>query len=182
MLPYRGRPMAVLQAEKLSFVCGRVALVGKDRAPYADLHFPFVEDKADPVAAAFGVVAALSYSPEDTNLILAVDVPRCSEAFLASLLDVAEAIPAAAVVPISGGKPQPLCAVWRKAALLPLMGRLSGGDYSLVDALTAVGAVLIPEEETAALPGGEPENFFNVNTPQDYEELEKEHVAEPSER
>ena len=116
MLPYRGRPMALFQAEKLSFVCGRVALVGKDRARFGKIPVPFVEDGAEPTAAAFGVVAALEYSPEDTNLILAADVPRVSEAFLHALLDVAEAVRAPAVVPVSGGHPQTLCSVWRRAA------------------------------------------------------------------
>ena len=120
------------------------------------------------VAAAFGVAAALAFSPEETNLILAADVPRCPESFLAALIDVAEAIHAPAVVPVSGGRPQPLCAVWRRSALAPLRSRLGAGDYSLVAALQALHAVLIPEEVTAAMAGGAPENFFNVNTPEEY--------------
>jgi molybdopterin-guanine dinucleotide biosynthesis protein A len=178
-LAYRGRPMALHQAEKLAFVCGRAALVGKDPSAFNGSPFPFVEDGAEPNASAFGIVAALSYSPEDTNIILAADVPRCSEAFLGALLDVADAIPAPAVIPISGGRPQALCAVWRKTALLPLMARLAAGDYSLVGALERIGAVLIPEQDTAAMPGGEPENFFNVNTPEEYEALEKDPPLPP---
>ena len=179
LLPYRGRPMALWQAEKLAFVCGRAALVGKVKGAFNGGPFPFVEDGTAPAAAAFGVVAALSWSPEETNLVLAADLPRCPEEFLSSLLEVAEAIPAPAIVPVSGGHPQPLCAVWRKSALVPLLGRLAAGDYSLQDALTALGAVLIPEEETARLPGGAPSSFFNVNTPEDYEALESETADAP---
>jgi len=178
-LPYRGRPMALWQAEKLALVCGRVALVGKDRHAFDGCAFPFVEDGAEPNAAAFGLVAALAWSPEETNLVLAADLPRCPEAFLAALLDVAEAIPAPAIVPVSEGRPQPLCAVWRKSALIPLTGRLAAGDYSLQGALVALGAVLIPEAETAGLPGGDPSSFFNVNTPEDYEALESETADAP---
>jgi molybdopterin-guanine dinucleotide biosynthesis protein A len=179
LLPYRGRPMALWQAEKLASVCGRAALVGKERASFNGGPFPFVEDGAAPTAAAFGVAAALSWSPEETNLVLAADLPLCPEEFLSSLLWVAEAIPALAIVPVSAGHPQPLCAVWRKSALVPLMGRLAAGDYSLQGALTALGAVLIPEEETALLPGGAPSSFFNVNTPEDYEALEREAADAP---
>src|SRR5438552_15786561 len=100
-LAYRGRPMALHQAEKLAFVCGRAALVGKDRQTFADVPYPFVEDGASPNAAAFGIVAALDFSPEETNIVLAADIPRCSESFLAALLDVAEAILAPAIVPVS---------------------------------------------------------------------------------
>ncbi|HQR46664.1 MAG TPA: molybdenum cofactor guanylyltransferase [Thermoanaerobaculia bacterium] len=174
VLPYRGVPMALWQAEKLSLVCGRAALVGKQRGPFSGAPYAFVEDGAEPLAAAFGVVAALAWSPEETNIILAADVPRCPEAFLAALLEVAEAIQAPAIVPVSGGRPQTLCAVWRKSALVPLTGRLAAGDYSLQGALVALGAVLIPEEETARMPGGDPSSFFNVNTQEDYERLEHE--------
>jgi len=173
-LPYRGRPMAIWQAEKLAFVCGRAALVGKDKKGFERWGFPFVEDGAEPHAAAYGILAALAYSTEDLNLVVAADVPRVSEAFLGALLEVAEAIPAPAVVPVSGGHPQTLCAVWRRAALVPLTARVAAGNLSILGALREMGAVIIPEEETAAMPGGEPENFVNVNTPEEYERIEKE--------
>lgn len=173
-LPYKGRAMALHQVDTLSIVCGRVAIVGKDPGAFADAPVPYVVDGTFESAAAFGVAAALAFSPEETNLILAADVPRCPEAFLAALLEVAEAIQAPAVVPISRGRAQPLCAVWRRSALAPLRARLETGDYSLVAALHAFHAVLIPEEVTAAMPGGAPANFFNVNTPEEYEELESD--------
>ncbi len=179
LLPSHGRPMALWQAEKLSFVCGRAALVGKDPGPFDGSPFPFVSDGAEPQAAAFGVVAALAWSPEETNLILAADIPRCPEEFLAALLDVADAIPAPAVVPVSSGFAQTLCAVWRRSALVPLLGRLAAGDYSLQGALKPLGAVLIPEEEVARMPGGDPSSFFNVNTAEEYERLAHEGADAP---
>src|SRR5947208_13358996 len=100
-LPYRGRPMAVFQAEKLAFVCGRAALVGKERRGFEKCGFPFVADGAEPSAAVYGVLAALAFSAEELNLIVAADIPRVPEAFLGALLEVAEAIHAPAVVPVS---------------------------------------------------------------------------------
>lgn len=181
-LNYRGQPMAYHQAEKLAFVCGRVALVGKDRSPFSDSPFAFVKDEAEPYAPVFGVLAALAWSPDDVNVILAADIPRASEAFLASLLEIAEIIAAPAVVPVSGGLPQPLCAVWRRTALLPLTGRVVSGKLSLVEALNDLGAVVIPEAETGDMPGGEAENFLNVNTPEDYEAIDEESQPHSSRR
>lgn len=185
LLPYHGQPMALHQAAKVARVCGRAALVGKHPELFAGSPFPFIEDGASPVAAAFGVAAALAASPDDTNLVLAADVPRVPESFLTALLAIAEAIPADAVVPVSGGSPQPLCAVWRRSAHAPLLARLSAGDYALVGALQQLRAVLIPEDVTAALPGGDPANFLNVNTPEDYEKAESQDAgatAEPPRR
>jgi molybdopterin-guanine dinucleotide biosynthesis protein A len=177
LLPYAGRPMALHQADKLARVCGRAALVGKHPELFAGAPYRFIEDGAAPTAAVFGVAAALAASPDDTNLILAADIPRIGEEFLAALLDVAEALPADAVVPVSGGVAQPLCAVWRRSAHGPLLARLAAGDYALVGILQQLRTVLIPEAATSALPGGSAENFLNVNTPEDYEHAEKDPVA-----
>jgi molybdopterin-guanine dinucleotide biosynthesis protein A len=174
LLSYRGRPMAVWQAEKLAFVCGRAALVGKRREGFTGCGFPFVEDGAEPHAAIYGILAALAYNPEELSVVVAADIPRVSEAFLAALLEVAEAFPAPAVVPVSGGHPQTLCAVWRRSALVPLTARAAAGQMSILAALRSLEAIIIPEKETAAMPGGEPENFVNVNTPEEYERLENE--------
>jgi molybdopterin-guanine dinucleotide biosynthesis protein A len=185
LLPYRGQPMALHQAAKLARVCGRAALVGKHPELFAGSSYPFIEDGASPVAAAFGVAAALAASPDETNLVLAADIPRIAEPFLEALLGIAEAFPADAVVPVSGGVPQPLCAVWRRSAHAPLLARLAAGDYALVGALQQLRTVLIPEEVTAALPGGAPANFLNVNTPEDYERAESQDAgaaAEPPRR
>ena len=181
LLPYRGQPMALHQAAKLARVCGRAALVGKHPELFAAAPYPFIEDGSAPTAAIFGVAAALAASPDETNLVLAADIPRIGEAFLAALLDVAEALPADAVVPVSGGVPQPLCAVWRRSAHAALLARLASGDYALVGALQGIRTVLLPETATAALPGGAPQNFLNVNTPEDYENAEKDAraAAEP---
>ncbi|KAA0252857.1 molybdenum cofactor guanylyltransferase [Acidobacteria bacterium ACD] len=174
LLPYRGRTMALHQVEKAAFVCGRAALVGKDPEPFRGSGYLFVRDEAEPHAAIYGVLAALAYSPEDVNLVLAADMPRVSEAFLASLLEVAEVFAAPVVAPVSGGSVQTLCSVWRRSALLPLTGRVLRGSLALVEAIAELGGVLIPEEETAAMPGGEPEAFANVNRPEDYAALTKD--------
>ena len=182
LLPYRGQPMALHQAAKLARVCGRAALVGKHPELFAGAPYPFIEDGSAPTAAIFGVAAALAASPDETNLVLAADIPRIGEAFLAALLDVAEALPADAVVPVSGGVPQPLCAVWRRSAhAAPRAAR----DRRVRARRRAQGieTVLLPETATAALPGGEPQNFLNVNTPEDYENAEKDaRRAEPPRR
>jgi molybdopterin-guanine dinucleotide biosynthesis protein A len=173
-LPYRGQPMALFQADKLAFVCGRAALVGKDPEGFPGSPWPYVEDGAVPVAAALGVVAALSWSPEDANLVLAADLPRVSDSFLAALLELAQTTEAPALAPTVEGRVQPLCAVYRKRALVPLARRVAAGQYGLIDALDEMGAVVLTSEETAELPGSEPERFLNVNTPEDYEGIEEE--------
>ncbi len=178
LLPFRNRPLSIHQARKLVFVCGRAALVGKDPAPFAGFPYPFVIDGSVSHASALGVLAALSWSPEDLNLVIATDTPRLSEAFLASLLELAALTSAPVVIPTVAGRPQPLSGVWRKSALPALLPRVSDGEFALVRLATAAGGVVLTEEETADLPDSGPEHFLNVNTPEDYADLEAKDVDE----
>ena len=51
--------MALWQAEKLSFVCGRAALVGKSRKGFERCGVTFVEDGAEPHAAVYGILGLI---------------------------------------------------------------------------------------------------------------------------
>jgi molybdopterin-guanine dinucleotide biosynthesis protein A len=181
-LLYRGKPMALHQAEKLSFVCGRVALVGKGAHPFPDSGYRFVDDGAETRAPIYGVLAALSWSPDDLNVVVAADIPRCPESFLAALLEVAEAVPAAVVVPVVGGELQTLCSVWRRSAIPALREAILADRLSLRGPIERLAAVIVPEDQTSRMPGGRPENFLNVNRPEDYEELTKDGEALASRR
>ncbi len=181
-LLYRGRPMALHQAEKLSFVCGRAALVGKGTHPFPSSGYRFVDDGAETLAPIYGVLAALSWSPDDLNVVVAADIPRCPESFFAALLEIAEAVPAAVVVPVIGGKLQTLCSVWRRSAIPALREAILADRLSLRGPIERLSAVIVPEDETVLMPGGRPENFLNVNGPEDYEELTKDDEALTSRR
>ena len=65
-LPYRGRPMALHQAEKLAVVCGRVALVGKDprvKQAMPKLQFFGLVVKGEKSAAYLGTGTVPSLAP-----------------------------------------------------------------------------------------------------------------------
>ncbi len=153
---------------------------GRRRGAFNGGPFPFVEDGAAPAAAAFGVVAAPLVEPRG-------DEPRPRRR--------PPALPVGVPVGASrgGGRDsgpgdraglgRPPAAALRRLAeerARPADGAPRGRRLlSPRDALTALGAVLIPEEETACLPGGAPSSFFNVNTPEDYEALESEAADAP---
>ena len=174
LLPVGGVPMAVLQARKLAEVCAGVALVGKEAEAFAPYGFPFVADATPERAALHGLLAALEWSPEETAVVLAADVPRVPTALLAALVARAAGTGAPAVVPTDEGHPQALCAVWTKAALPALRLAVAAGDLSLRRAVEAARALVLPEAETARLPGFVPGAFRNVNTPEDYRAVEEE--------
>lgn len=166
--------MALLQARKLERVCGRVAFVGKEPGPLSGSGFPFVADGTSEQAALFGLLAALEACSDEAALVLAADVPRVPEAFLSSLIERAESTDAVALVPTGGGHPQPLCAVWTRRALPALRCAAAEGKLSLRRAIETAGALVLSEQETELVAGFVPGAFRNVNTPEEYGDLEKE--------
>lgn len=190
LLPVGGKALALVQAEKLAAVCGRVFLVGK-QPPVVATRFDFVRDLTPGRAAVHGIVAALTAlgtpppssppSPgagDDWALVLAVDLPALKTEFLAALLERAKASGRAAAAPIAAGHVQGLCSAWNRDALAAVRERIQAGDLRVAGALEAAGAILIPESEVTAMPGGDAAAFLNLNTPEDHEAFQNPHLAE----
>lgn len=98
-------------------------------------------------------------------LVLAVDMPSMTTAFLQSILDTANGIDRGLVCEAGHGF-EPLCALYPQAALPPLRGLLSKGSHKMQDAV----ADLVASDLMAVrgLDAGEVPLFFNANTPEEY--------------
>ena len=117
-----------------------------------------------------GIHAALSATYTDLNLILSVDMPRMSSPFLRWLLQVASESTELIVVPDAAGKPQPLCAVYRRAVLEPAAHALKRGEYKVGRLFSQLPTRIVREPEIVES-GFSPAIFQNVNTPLDYDQL-----------
>ena len=116
-----------------------------------------------------GIHAALSSSPTELNLILAVDLPFVGEEFLAYLLSRARESGAIVTLPRAGGGLQPLCAVYRRGFAAVAEQSLRD-EKNKIDSLFAKVETCVIEEDELARAGFLAEIFRNLNTP---EELEK---------
>jgi molybdopterin-guanine dinucleotide biosynthesis protein A len=76
-------------------------------------------------------------------LFVPVDLPLLPVSFLLLLLERAERTGARATVPLLGGRPQPLCAVYRTELLPGIRAALDSGEYKVMRALDA----LLPPRE-----------------------------------
>ncbi len=188
LLRIGGRPLAIRQAEKLATICPRVSFVGKED-PVADPRFGFVRDASPEPAALHGIEAALAAlagraallarpGAAAWALVLAVDLPAVTGEFLAALLARAAASGRPAAAPLVGGHLQVLCSAWRTDALAAVRARISAGRLAVAGALEEAGALLLSEDEAAALPGGDASNFANLNTPEDHEAFQTARAEE----
>lgn len=155
-------PLATRLARLLTALCDEVLLVGGTPPPGAPGRV--VADPEGPRCALRGLVAALAAARGERVLVVATDLPLVTPALLRALAAPGEA---EAIVPRPGPKPQPLCAVYRRAPVLAhARERLAQGQLPLRGLLDALRVEWIEGERLHALdPAGTA--LLNVNTPED---------------
>jgi len=119
-----------------------------------------------------GIHAALENCRSEWAIILAVDLPFVSSAAIGRLKQIAlESSEFSAVVPIQNdGRLQPLCAVYRAADCLPKLEDLLSrtASASVRDFLELVPTRRVQQNE---LTDGSADLFFNVNEPDEYQQI-----------
>ncbi len=144
-----------------------VRIVG-DAAKFASFA-PVVEDIFRDRGPLGGIHAALRASQTDLNLMLAVDMPFVSTAFLKHLMGYAGGSPEATVlVPRTGGRRQPLCAIYRREFADAAETALLVGQNK-IDLLFSATKTRVIEEEDLQRDGFSRDIFRNFNTPEELE-------------
>jgi molybdopterin-guanine dinucleotide biosynthesis protein A len=166
---YEGRTLLARALDLARSVTSNVRIVGNSEkfAPFA----PVVEDIFRDCGPLGGIHAGLGASLTELNLMLAVDTPFVSWAFLQFLISQARGTPeAAAVVPRDGESSQPLCAIYRRKFADAAERALLTGRNRIDVLFTEVQTRMIEKEELEGA-GFSRAIFRNLNTP---EELEAE--------
>jgi molybdenum cofactor guanylyltransferase len=166
---YDGRTLLARALDLAHSITPGVRIVGThDKfAPFA----PVVEDIFRGCGPLGGIHAALRASLTELNLMLAVDTPFVSWAFLQYLITQAQTAPeAAAVVARADGGWQPLCAIYRREFAGAAENALRAGRNK-IDRLFDVVPTRVIEQDELEGAGFSPAIFRNLNTP---EELEAE--------
>ena len=166
---YAGRTLLARALELTRSVAFDVRIVGSKEkfAAFA----PVVEDVIRDCGPLGGIHAALRASSTELNVMLAVDVPFVSWAFLQYLVTQARGAPeAAVVVPRMDGGWQPLCAIYRREFSGVAERALLAGRNKIDRLFDEVRTRVIEQEELEGA-GFSSAIFRNLNTP---EELEAE--------
>jgi molybdopterin-guanine dinucleotide biosynthesis protein A len=166
---YDGRTLLARALDLAQSITPSVFIVGS-REKFASFA-PVVEDIFRDCGPLGGIHAALKTFATELNLILAVDTPFISSTFLKYLIDEAQGAPEATViVPRSGGRRQPLCAIYRREFADVAETSLLAGE-NRIDRLFDEVRTRVLEQEALAAAGFSSGLFRNLNTP---EELEAE--------
>ena len=135
-----------------------------------------VLDDEGPLAGLVGALRAPGHDEAERVVLLGVDFPLMSASVLRALLAEAAYAPAPALLPAPGGIPQPLVAIYSRAAGEALCAAFDAGERSLVASALALGARVLDDAALERL-GIREALAFNLNTPRDLAEAEQRLAA-----
>jgi molybdopterin-guanine dinucleotide biosynthesis protein A len=127
---FRGGPFWKNRLEILRGLQWKEVFVSAQKdPPWRPADIEFVGDEQPSRGPLSGIAAALSRITTDHLLVLAIDVPFMTEAYLRSLC--ARIRPGQGVVPVIEGRAEPLVAIYPRDAGDEFTHALSGTDFSL---------------------------------------------------
>jgi molybdopterin-guanine dinucleotide biosynthesis protein A len=166
-----GRTLLARALDVARSVTSDVRIVG-DAAKFSAFA-PVVEDVVPGCGPLGGIHVALRISPTDLNVILAIDVPFVPPALLQYLISRARDATAAVTVAQSGGRLQPLCAVYRREFADAAERALRAGRYKIDVLFESAHTQVIAENELENA-GFSSKIFRNLNTPEELERAGEE--------
>lgn len=114
-----------------------------------------------------GIHAGLSASPYEVNVSAACDMPFVSAELAKALVEKSQGYDA--VIPVIGGKQQPLFAVYKKSLISVIEEKLQNDQLRMKDLLSEVNVHYVTEQ-CLKVEGRLERIFFNMNHPHEYEE------------
>ena len=158
-----GQTLGQAVAGIVESAAGSATLVG-DTERYRVLGYPVIPDRYPGEGPLGGILTALAHSSANWNLITACDMPGLTVGFLRQLLDAAASGEADILLPFGpSGRPEVLCAVYRKRAITPLEGAFRAGIRKVALAASASAGL-----RTVPFHVAEASVFQNVNTPEEW--------------
>jgi molybdopterin-guanine dinucleotide biosynthesis protein A len=143
-----------------------------------DLRKPQLSDAGPDAGPLGGIVAGLEQSATEWGFFLAVDTPLVPIDLLHALANAARKTSAGCVIPVAGGRRQPLCGLYRRSLAPDLRCALAQGNYKITRAVEESSATLewfdVDAFAAGNLPSTSPENWFlNINTPEDWQQARR---------
>ncbi len=141
---------------------------------YLDSGFEIVEDRWPDEGPLGGMITAIGASKRDCsgctwNLIISCDMPFLTSEWLAYLVEKALESEADVLTPRSAHGLEPLCACWRTSALEVLQAAFDEGIRKVTEAMKRLRMEVLDETDWKRFDSAG-RLFWNMNTPQDYQE------------
>lgn len=168
LLELNGAPMIVHMARIVETVAGKPIVVGSPQM-HELLGLRAIADEFPGAGPLGGIATALRAADRPWNLIVACDLPFLTRAWLEYLAGRALASAEDAVIPMSEGGAEPLCAMYNKRGEEAIRAALARGTHKVTDGLASLRVESVAPAEWKAF-DSEGLLFKNMNSPAEYEE------------
>ena len=163
LLPWEGSTLLDHAIARLAAVCRDVRILCGPSPRYEDRGRPLVVDAIPDGGPLAGIAAGLESAGDAAGLYLGVDLPLVTVALLAALAAMEDAD---AIVPVTPGGPEPLCARYGPGCRAAVRVRLAQGERRMTSFWPDVRVRTLEGDALAAF--GDPRRIFhNVNAPED---------------
>lgn len=164
-----GTPLVVRAVSLLAAFVGKVTLLGPPEG-YGDLGCPVLPDPSPDLGPLGALSTGLLHSKSAWNIFLACDLPLLTDRLVQLLVSCARASSSDAVVPLTTDGWQPLCAAYHSRCIAKLQAALRAGRLSVRNALDDLDVEALTLSKLAKA-GIRPEEFANVNTPEEWDDI-----------
>jgi molybdopterin-guanine dinucleotide biosynthesis protein A len=171
LLPLGGRPLIAHTVEKLVALSDDVVVVTNSDA-YARLSLPvrLIPDERPGEGSLMGIYSGLRAARHAVSLVVACDMPFLDLSLLRYMLRLAADYDV--VMPTLEGMCEPLHAVYTRACVGPIARLLARGERQIIAFLPDVRVRYVTVREVDLF---DPQrlSFVNVNTPEDWERVQR---------
>ena len=171
-----GKTLLARTAELVAKVCGSVQIVAP-AGRYPNAPSGVLADRFPGEGPLGGILTALSSAavdsrPEEWALIVSCDMPFLTRDFLACLCEAAKTSGNQVIVPMSANGLEPLCAVWSSKARAGIQSAFDAGVRKVTEAMKRLSMEVLDESAWRRF-DTEGRLFWNMNTPEDFEEARR---------
>lgn len=166
-LTFEGETFLAISIETLKPLVRNIFLVG---GPQRYPETQTLQDLIPNAGPLSGILTALCASTSELILVLAVDLPLIRTATLRGLMAASKGADITLVC-TPDGRAHPLCAIYSKRCIGPIRKSLMSGLHRVDHLLeyNSLAVRILNNEEIGSIP----EEFANINTPEDMEKVQK---------
>jgi molybdopterin-guanine dinucleotide biosynthesis protein A len=158
-----GKPLITHVIEHLSVLGLPLMIIANQPERYQVFGLPVMTDVLPNRSSLGGLYSAIYHSPSNFTLCVACDMPFLNPALLAYIASLRTGYDA--VVPVVGGHPQGLHALYSKTCLGPMRQQLEQNQFKIRNLYTQVITRWVDEDELQRY-DADLTAFVNVNTPE----------------
>lgn len=173
-----GQPMIERVFAQVQGLGAETLLITNQPEAYAYLNLPLYQDLFPDSGPLGGICTALHHSTGSHTLVLACDLPFLSRDLLEHLIHISSDFDI--VVPQALGRLQPLHAIYSRDCLQPALACLRRGELKVNAFYQEMPRLQVVLEADIQVYDPTQQSFWNVNTPQDLEEVNHASAFNPA--